>query len=101
MAERLFAREIPRIRIFVLSVTFRFANSCYDHQVRIFVHLPDGINPTFSVLERAYDILLKTGIRSARLGGFINESGVVLIDPAEAPKAVQVLTRAGLRAVTD
>jgi hypothetical protein len=69
--------------------------------VRIFVHLPDGINPTFNVLERAFDILCKTGIGSARLGGFINESGVVLVDPADAPKAVEALTQAGLRALTD
>jgi hypothetical protein len=69
--------------------------------MRIFVHLPDGTNPTFNVVEQAFDILRRTGIQSARLGGFINEGGVVLVDPAEAPKAVQALTRAGLRAATD
>jgi len=69
--------------------------------VRIFVLPPEGVNPTFNVLQRAFDILRDTGIDSARLGGFINESGVVVIDPTDAERAVRVLTRAGLRATTD
>jgi hypothetical protein len=69
--------------------------------MRIFVLPAEGVNPTFNVLQRAFFILRTCGIKSARIGGFINQSGVMLIDPAEAPEAVQVLTRAGLRATTD
>jgi hypothetical protein len=47
------------------------------------------------------NILSDYGFKSARIGGYINESAVVLIDPAEAPRAVRLLTHAGLRATSD
>jgi hypothetical protein len=85
----------------VLSVTARFANSCYRRDMRIFVLPKEGVNQTFSVLQQAINILSEYGFKSARVGGYLNESAVVLIDPTEAPKAVQQLTRAGLRVTSD
>jgi len=96
-----FGDKFFKPKYFVLSVTSRFANACYDYHMRIFVLPKEGVNQTFSVLQRAMDILSDYGFKSARVGGYINESAVVLIDPTEAPKAVRLLTRAGLRATSD
>ena len=54
---------------FVLSGTSRFAKPCYDHHMRIFVLPKEGVNQTFSVLQRAMDILSDYGFKSARVGG--------------------------------
>ena len=69
--------------------------------MRIVVLPKEGVNQTFSVLQRAMNILSDYGFKSARIGGYINESAVVLIDPAEAPRAVRLLTHAGLRETSD
>jgi hypothetical protein len=69
--------------------------------MRIFVLPKEGVNQTFSVLERAMNILSERGFKSARPGGYINQSAVLLIDPTDAPNAVLVLTSAGLRATSD
>jgi hypothetical protein len=69
--------------------------------VRIFVQPADGGIPPFDFLQRAYDLLRDARIPSARIGGFIDSQGVVLVDLLDKPKALLVLTRAGLRAVAD
>ena len=69
--------------------------------MRIFVNLPDGNNAAFDIVQRAFDILQNSGIYSARLGGLINNQGVVLVDFSDKPRALLVLTRAGLQAVAD
>jgi hypothetical protein len=69
--------------------------------MRIFVKPPEDGARITNVAQEALEALRSAGIASARIGGYINESGVVLVDPPDARKAVQVLTNAGLRAVSD
>ena len=69
--------------------------------MRIFVNQPEGNNGAFDTVQRAFDILRNSGIYSARVGGFVNNQGVVLVDFSDKPRALLVLTRAGLQAVAD
>jgi hypothetical protein len=69
--------------------------------MRIFVNLPSGNEGAFDIVQRAFDILRHSGISSARVGGFVNNQGVVLVDFSDKPRALMVLTRAGLQAVAD
>jgi hypothetical protein len=69
--------------------------------MRIFVNLPEGNDAAFDVVQRAFAILRKSGVYSARVGGFVNHRGVVLVDLSDKPRALLVLTRAGLQAVSD
>jgi hypothetical protein len=69
--------------------------------MRIFVNQPEGNNAAFDIVQRAFDILHNSGVYSARVGGFVNDRGVVLVDLSDTPRALLVLTRAGLQAVAD
>jgi hypothetical protein len=69
--------------------------------MRIFVYPTEGGIPTFDVLHQAFTVLRTSGVFSARIGGFIDGQGVMLIDVTEKPRALLALTRAGLRAVRD
>jgi hypothetical protein len=69
--------------------------------MRIFVQPPEIGGSLNNVAQQAHNILRKAGIASTRLGGIINDQGVVLVDSADVPGALKVLTRAGLRAVAD
>jgi hypothetical protein len=67
---------------------------------RIFVQPPSG-RSFHNIAQEALDILRKAGITSARLGGIINNQGVVLVDLPDASEALETLLLAGLRAVAD
>jgi hypothetical protein len=69
--------------------------------VRIFVNQPEGNNVAVDVVQRAFAILRHSGVDSARVGGFINNQGVVFVDFSDKPRALVVLTRAGLQAAAD
>jgi len=74
-----------------------FSRGC---QLRIFVQ--PKIGGSFNnIVQEAHDILRQEGITSSRLGGFINDQGVVLVELADGPAALKALTRAGLIAVAD
>jgi hypothetical protein len=69
--------------------------------MRIFVQ-PSQIGGALNnIVQEAYDILRKAGIGSSRVGGFINDQGVVLVEPADVPAALTALAEGGLRAVAD
>jgi hypothetical protein len=56
--------------------------------MRIFVNQPEDNNAAFDTAQRAFDILRNSGISSARLGGFVNSQGVVLVDFSDKPRAL-------------
>ena len=69
--------------------------------MRIFVNQPEENDGAYDIVQRAFDILRNSGISSVRIGGFVNGQGVVLVDLSDKPRALLVLTRAGLQAVAD
>ena len=69
--------------------------------MRIFVQPPEmGDSPDGLVL-RACDVLREKRVYSARPGGIINGSGVVLINPLELADALAALNQAGIPASSD
>jgi hypothetical protein len=48
--------------------------------MKIFVQPSEIGGSLNNIAQQAHDILLKAGIASARLGGIINDQGVVLVD---------------------
>ena len=66
--------------------------------MRIFVQPPEIGGSLNNLVQEAQDILRKVGITSSRVGGFINDQGVILVELADVPAAVKALTQAGLRA---
>jgi hypothetical protein len=69
--------------------------------MRIFVKLPESEASIANVAQEAFDALRSAGIVSARIGGFINDHGVVLIDNVDREFALTMLARAGFTAVAD
>jgi hypothetical protein len=67
--------------------------------MRIFIQASEKDDS--EIAKRAFEILCYAGIVSARIGGVVDNQAVVLVDLPDTPKALQVLTRAGLQAVTD
>jgi hypothetical protein len=65
------------------------------------VKLPDSSGPIANVTQEAFDALRSAGITSARIGGFVNDHGVVLVDSIDIAFALTMLTRAGFTAVAD
>jgi hypothetical protein len=63
--------------------------------MRIFVKPSDSSDLTANVAQEAFHALRRSGIVSARIGGFINDHGVVLVDSREVAFALTMLTRAG------
>jgi hypothetical protein len=64
--------------------------------MRIFVQPRNG-ERFDRVVRRAVEILHGEDIRSAQIGGSVNDRAIVLIDPEDAPEALATLKRAGLR----
>jgi hypothetical protein len=54
-----------------------------------------------NIAQEAFDALRSAGITSARIGGIINDQGVVLVDGPDIPFALTMLERAGFTAVAD
>jgi hypothetical protein len=69
--------------------------------MRIFVQPSEIGGSLKNIVQEAYEILRKAEIASSRVGGFIDEQGVVLVELADVPAALKALTRGGLRAVAD
>ena len=69
--------------------------------MRIFAQPPEIGGSLNNIVQEAHEILRKVGITSSRVGGFINDQGVILVELADVPAALKALTRAGLRAVAD
>jgi hypothetical protein len=77
-----------------------FPRGCPMKESRIFVQPPSG-SSFHNITQQAHEILRMAGITSARLGGIINNQGVVIVDLVDLPRALEALIRAGLRAATD
>jgi hypothetical protein len=69
--------------------------------MRIFAQPPEIGGSLNNIVQEAHEILRKVGITSSRVGGFINDQGVILVELADVPAALKALMRAGLRAVAD
>jgi hypothetical protein len=69
--------------------------------MRIFVKPSKNEASTDNIVQEAFDALRRAGIASARLGGFINDQGVVLVDGADRAFALTMLNRAGFTAIAD
>jgi hypothetical protein len=69
--------------------------------MRIFVKPPDNGDSFTNLALEAFDALRSAGITSARVGGFIDNQGIVLIDGADCAFALIMLARAGFAAVAD
>ncbi|MFZ2063840.1 MAG: hypothetical protein WAU82_22730 [Candidatus Binatus sp.] len=67
---------------------------------RIFVQPRSG-SSFHKVAQEARDILHKAGIASARIGGIIDDQGVVVVGVVDVPESLRRLMLAGFRAVTD
>jgi hypothetical protein len=76
-------------------------NLCYQEHVRIFVKPPESAASNSNVAQEAFDALRNAGIVSARIGGFIDNQGVVLVDGADVAFAMTMLERAGFKAIAD
>jgi hypothetical protein len=69
--------------------------------MRIFVKPSEDRTSTDNIVQEAFEALRRGGIASARLGGFINDQGVVLVDTADRAFALRMLNRAGFTAIAD
>jgi hypothetical protein len=69
--------------------------------MRIFVKSLNHEGAVSSIPQEAFDALRNAGITSARIGGIINDQGVVLVDGADCAFALTMLERAGFTAVAD
>jgi L-lysine 2,3-aminomutase len=69
--------------------------------MRIFVKPSEESASITNLAQEALDALRSAGIASARIGGFINNQGVVLVDVADHAFALTMLARAGFTAVAD
>ena len=69
--------------------------------MRIFVKPSENDARINNVVQEAFDALRSAGIASARIGGIINDHGVVLVDGPDIPFALTMLERAGFKAVAD
>lgn len=74
---------------------------CYTKHMRIFVRPLTCEGAVSSIAQEAFDALRSAGITSARIGGIINDQGVVLVDGADCAFALTMLERAGFTAVAD
>ena len=69
--------------------------------MRIFVKPLKDEGAVSSIVHEAFDALRSAGITSARIGGIINNQGVVLVDAPDCAFALAMLERAGFAAVAD
>jgi hypothetical protein len=69
--------------------------------MRIFVKPTENDASITNVAQEAFDALRSAGISSARIGGIINDQGVVLVDGGDIAFALTMLERAGFTAVAD
>jgi hypothetical protein len=69
--------------------------------MRIFLVPPDQNSSMAEFLGRACDVLRLSLISSARIGGIVDDRPVLLVDDPDVPKAVAVLKKSGIEAVTD
>jgi hypothetical protein len=67
----------------------------------IFLMSRDGNFSVQELMRRAYETLRLSLILSARVGGIVDGRPVVFVDDLDVPKAVAVLKRSGIEAVTD
>jgi len=61
----------------------------------------EGRRAVSSIAQEAFEALRNAGITSARIGGIINDKGVVLVDAPDCAFALAMLERAGFAAVAD
>jgi hypothetical protein len=80
---------------------FISASLCYREHMRIFVKPSKDERAVSSIAQEAFDALRSAGITSARIGGIVNDQGVVLVDGADCAFALTMLARAGFTAVAD
>ncbi len=52
-------------------------------------------------MHRAYEILRFSLVLSARVGGIVDDRPVLLVDEPDVSKAVHILKKSGIEAVTD
>jgi hypothetical protein len=76
-------------------------NLCYRERMRIFVKPTENDASITNVAQEAFDALRSAGISSARIGGIVNDQGVVLVDGGDIAFALTMLERAGFTAVAD
>jgi hypothetical protein len=69
--------------------------------MRIFVKPLKDEMAVSSIAQEAFDALRSAGITSARIGGIVNDQGVVLVDAPDCAFALAMLVRAGFTAVAD
>ena len=70
--------------------------------MRIFVKPLKDEGAVSSIAQEAFEALRNAGITSARIGGIINDKGVVLlVDAPDCAFALAMLERAGFAAVAD
>ena len=74
---------------------------CYEEHMRIFVKSLDSADSSTNLVQEAFHALRSSGIVSAKIGGFVNDQGVVLVDSADVAFALTTLARAGFTAVAD
>ena len=69
--------------------------------MRIFIQPPHANGSVDQSVRSAHELLHNSNIFSARLGGVLNDRGVVLIEATDVTQALTVLRKAGMRAVVD
>jgi hypothetical protein len=69
--------------------------------MRIFLLPPERNVQHHELIRRACDILRLSRISSARVGGVVDDRPVLLVDDPDVPKAVAVLKKSGIEAMTD
>jgi hypothetical protein len=69
--------------------------------MRIFVKPLKYEMAVSSIAQEAFEALRNAGVTSARIGGIVNDQGVVLVDASDCAFALAMLSRAGFTAVAD
>jgi len=67
--------------------------------MRIFLEPPHVSGLVDNSVRTAHELLHNSNIFSARLGGILNDRGVVLIEATDVTQALAVLRKAGMRAI--
>jgi hypothetical protein len=69
--------------------------------MRIFLLSRDRKFQHHELMHRAYEILRFSLVLSARVGGIVDDRPVLLVDEPDVSKAVHILKKSGIEAVTD